>query len=87
VMQSSALCRGQAVKIGIVWFHVDCSGPTDEVQCKPPGLPGKQEHLFGRRIRENGSAWGQVFGSPVIASVTLDRPPGPSKPGGGTFTW
>jgi len=27
VMQGSALCRGQAVKIGIVWCHVDCSGP------------------------------------------------------------
>jgi hypothetical protein len=33
VTQSSALCRRQAVKVGIVWFHVDCSGRPSEVQC------------------------------------------------------
>lgn len=31
VTQSSALCWRQAVKVRIVWFHVDCSG-RPEVQ-------------------------------------------------------
>jgi hypothetical protein len=33
VTQSRALCRRQAVKVGIVWFQVDCSSRPSEIQC------------------------------------------------------